>query len=236
LLGSLALPILSGCELDERPMLEEETLAAGSGGSTVSSGGAPNGSAGRAANAGQGGEFAIPDCVFVGKAMPEGCDSLVENPGFSDDVEGWAAENPKILVGWYPEDATDNAESGSIAVNNTLYGDGVGTVTYGAWQCVPVTAGGVYDFAADVFIPEGQDPTGMAGINVYYFDSEDCEGGNKYSFSTDLVTEVGTWVPVRATDVAPGSAHSMFIRLVPVKQFEPLMFRAHFDNVLVRLR
>src|SRR5688572_7843705 len=158
---------LWGCGLDERPMLEERSAAvAGAGGASqggTTSKGAPVGGDG-----GQGAEYTVPDCIFLDDAIPEECESLVQNPGFAKDIHGWEGENVKILVGWYPDDATDSEASGSIAVNNTLSGTTVGTAPYGAWQCIPVTAGGVYDFAADVFIPKGQDPTGMAEINVYY--------------------------------------------------------------------
>jgi len=216
-------------------MLEERSAAmAGAGGTnqagTASKAGADGG------DGGQGVEYTVPDCIFLDEAIPEECESLVQNPGFAKDIEGWEGENVKILVGWYPDDATDSEASGSIAVNNTLSGATVGTAPYGAWQCIPVTAGGVYDFAADFYIPKGQDPTGMAEINVYYYDTAECEGANKYSFSSDPVTKVGSWVPVRATDTAPGGIQSMFVRLVAVKQFQPMMFRVHFDNVLVRLR
>jgi hypothetical protein len=227
--------VVSGCALDTRELQLETSSFAGS----ASTGGGGSGGGG-----GIGQPLGLdapppPACVYAGTEVPAGCETLVSNPGFDQEsgVEGWPGANLRIQTEWRKQDATGVLHSGSMAVDNTLAADSNGDTINGAFQCVPAVAGAVYDVAADVFIPSGQEAAGRAGISVLFYKTADCNAsltGTDMSFTTTLVDAVARWQPVAGRFVVPDGMSSMEITLVSGKPFRPLSFTALFDNVLVQ--
>jgi hypothetical protein len=112
----------------------------------------------------------------------------------------------------------------------------------GARQCIPVTPNGSYDIAARVQVGAGQ--TGTAGINVYFYDDDACQGnfvvppphttttpieGGVAGSWTELATVVPLWIP--------GGVYSMYVRLVANKPpFQTTPLTVLIDDVLVAKR
>src|SRR5688572_17764895 len=241
-LPTLALVLgLGGCAVDDRTLLEQEPMG-GIGGSA--------GSAGTANPGGNGGSAGEPDaapeihCVYVVDQEPEpGCESLVDNPGFHADFDGWEAVDPAVRLGWTDGDPMDNEQSGSIAVNNTLFGAGAGTASGGARQCLEARGGAVYALAADVLIPSAQDfewegglAAAKAAVGIFFYKEPNCGGQTIGNFTTTYVESPDEWTWVRGATPAPPATASMAVRLIAIKPFEQITLKALFDNVLVRER
>jgi hypothetical protein len=226
---------LHACALDSRDLLATQQSSAGSG-----VGGSAN-AAGASASTPGWDSPPPPDCVYVGRAVDPGCETLVTNPGFDQSADGWPPETLSVLVGWNEQDATASPASGSIAVDSTLYSTDVtteGQVILGALQCVGATPGKVYDVRADVFIPE-QNDEGRAGLSVLFYKTTNCNAGlagTDLSFTSELLSAVGVWTPVSGRFVVPADVGSMEVELVVGKQFAPRSFKALFDNVLVQAK
>jgi len=182
----------------------------------------------------------LPVCDYSA-GVSEGCDTLVSNPGFDRDTAGWKAEDTTVAMSWRTDDATENNESGSLSVVNTLYGTAAGFASRAAAQCLTTEPGKSYAFALDVFIPKGQgeglegsDYLASAGLSVIFYTSKQCDEFTLDSKSSELLQEAGVWAHREGRAVAPKSAQSMLIRLVTLKEFQQYSFEAHFDNVLVK--
>jgi hypothetical protein len=161
------------------------------------------------------------------------CETMAPNPGFEADITGWRAPNSTVVLGWDPRDATGSDQSGSMLVNNMLSGKSDHITMDGAYQCFPVTSGGLYEIAADLFVPNGQEQ-GRGGISVLFFEKDDCADANEESFATPFVSGVDEWTHVGATFIVPANIRSMSVRLVAEKAFRPPSFRTLFDNVLIK--
>jgi len=182
----------------------------------------------------------LPICDYSA-GVADGCESLVANPGFSQDTDGWRPEDATVTMSWRADDAAENSDSGSLSVVNSLYGTSAGFASRAAAQCLPTEPGKTYAFALDVFIPKGQgeglegsDYLGSSGLSVIFYTSKHCDEFTLDSKSSDLLQDAGVWAHREGRAVAPKSAQSMSIRLVALKQFQQFKFEAQFDNVLVK--
>lgn len=238
LAGAYFLLSLLGCSLDTRHFGRPVDAAAGSGnfGSSGATG-EPLGSGGAAMLA------PVPnDCDYSKDARPE-CQSMVQNPGFAVDTDGWKTEMGPLTAKWISQDANDDADSGSLALSNAFYGEADGPVALGVFQCLPATAGQTYAIAGDVFVPEGQGEgydggtyTAGAGFSVIFKDDSDCQGHTLSNITSDVVTETEVWMHREASGVAPRGVGSMNVRLITLKNFREYKFEAWFDNVLMKAR
>jgi len=233
-----------GCALDTRTLTE--TTAGGSTAGSAGTSSTPGG--GAALLPGDPPDVDLPTCIYnsAGPVDP-GCETLVDNPGFSTTTEGWAAEPLRIEVNWDPLDAMGNQDSGSIAVTNTLFGKSEGIAPGGGFQCLSVTPGGIYDMAADIFIRPGQGAgdgmgapyVGLAGLSILFWPNATCSESDRSlapSYRSDLVDATEIWTRVQGDAVAPDNAQSMSVRVRTVKPFSEYSFTALFDNVLVQQR
>jgi hypothetical protein len=233
--GLLALGLVAAaasCAVDDRQL---RTLGSAGGGSTAGTNGL-DGGAGDDSVA----PTPLPDCDYSGGVL-DGCETLVANPGFAHDTEGWKAEDATVAMSWNADDATDNSDSGSLTVVNSLYGAADGIASRAAAQCLPTKSGQAYGFALDMFIPEGQGEgldggsyRASAGLSVIFFTSKHCDQFTLASATSDLLEDDGKWAHREGRAVAPQGAESMLIRLVTFKNFQEYNFEARFDNVLVR--
>ena len=182
----------------------------------------------------------LPVCDY-GNGVAPGCDTLVDNPGFTKDTFGWKPEDPTVTMTWSDSDSGANRKSGSMAVVNTLFGEADGTASRGSAQCLPTHAGQAYSFALDIFIPKGQGGgldggayTGSAGLSVLFFTSDQCSDYTLSSATSGVVDESDAWQHREGRAVTPEGAQSMLVRLVTFKNFREFSFEARFDNVLLR--
>jgi hypothetical protein len=203
------------------------------------------------AAAGDSGLAPIPLCSYSRSSIDEGCQTLVENPGFATNVAGWTAENVGISESWVNIDEGKSTSSGSIVVTNSNYSmDNTakgGTAPGGARQCIPITGNTSYDFAVDIYIPAGQGAgykggdgypgnySSFASLSGFFYPDDACaEQSLGKNFASDAVQIAGEWVHVKGTAISPKDVHSMAVRLATGKPFPQYTFEAHFDNVLVR--
>jgi len=245
--GALVCAVLASCAVDDRALLTRSSLGE-SGGANGGSGNSPGlGSSGDSqwSEAGSDEPLLVP-CVYSGDTISAGCETLVKNPGFTSNVASWTAEPSGISEGWNEADAEDDHHSGSLAVLNLNYNitdsAKLGINGGAARQCVPVTAGNVYDLAADIFVPMGQGAgfegsyTSAANLSVFYYEDASCEGRTLSNFTSTPVTQTDTWVHVTGSTTAPKESQSMVVRLATLKPFRQVQFEARFDNVFVRER
>jgi hypothetical protein len=243
-IAGLALLTCASCTLDQRTLQTGDTVDGTGAASGQSAIGTPNGSGGAA------GEATIPTCYFSGSTTAAGCETLVDNPGFTKNVAGWTAEDLSISEGWVDEDAAKASGSGSIVVTNTNYSNDDaakgGTAPGGARQCIPIESNAIYEFAADIYIPAGQGAgfqgvgfpgnyVSFADLSAFFYPDTACaqqsEGKN---FSSDAVQVADEWVHVAGSATSPKDAQSMAVRLATGKPFPQYTFEAQFDNILVR--
>lgn len=206
--------------------------AQGGGGATIDAG---VGVSDANMDGGDGGDAGKQPCVYLGGVIMPGCETLVLNPGFQTNAMGWEPEAPDATAIWHAGDAQASPTSGSLAVTNqtNLASDGFGMS--GARQCLPITAGSTYDFAASLFTGGGQ---GMGGgaMSVFFHDGPDCTGTLSKGAVSPTESTVDAWKSVDLQALAPATAKSMLVRLVAVKPFRQPSLIVRFDNVLVRRR
>lgn len=227
-----AVASVASCAVDDRQLRSLSNAGAGSSaGANALGGGAGDDSVA---------QTPLPDCDYSGGVLG-GCETLVANPGFAQDTEGWKAEDATVAMSWNADNATDDGDSGSLSVVNSLYGAADGIASRAAAQCLPTKSGRTYGFALDVFIPEGQgeglDGGGYrasAGLSVIFFTSKHCDQFTLASATSDLLEDDGQWAHREGRAVAPQGAESMLVRLVTFKNFQEFNFEARFDNVLLR--
>jgi len=223
----------TSCSVDDRQ------LRAGGSAGSVSSAGTP-GLGGEAGQSDGNPPVALPVCDYSAGVDP-GCETLVSNPGFARDTAGWKAEDTTVAMSWKTDNATETAQSGSLSVLNSLYGAADGIASRAAAQCLSTSYGRTYDFALDMFIPEGQGEgldggsyQASAGLSVIFYSSKHCDEFTLASATSDLLEADGSWAHREGHAVAPQGAQSMLVRLVTFKNFQEFNFEAYFDNVLVK--
>jgi hypothetical protein len=238
----LALLIGAGCSLDERTLLTTSAIDGSS-----AAGGQPAQMDSPAAGAlGEAGEAPLPRCLYLGNTVEKGCETLVQNAGFTLNVADWVAEDVGVSEGWLDVDATGSANSGSLVVTNSNYKDDEdakgGTAGGGARQCIPVASSMVYDLAADVFIPDGQSSgfdgnyTSVATLSIFFYPDAKCAEQTIGNFTSDALDSPNEWLHVEGSTQAPKDSQAMAVRLATLKPFRQYSFEAYFDNVFVRER
>lgn len=202
------------------------------GGGAAGGGGVSNGAGG---GAGLGGAPFDSPCGDIDHNSVDDCtETLLLNSRLDTDAGHWAPDANTIQA-WDARDARGKSGSGSILVTNQAPVAAVNTwVLNGTDQCVPVTEGLTYEFAARVMIPEGQG-TGGAGLNVYAFTGAACSDIFLSGQGTSLNVQAGGWAVVEKQIVMPAAARSVLVRLAVSKPFTQVKLSALFDDVLVRV-
>ncbi|HEX2670354.1 MAG TPA: hypothetical protein VHM25_05750 [Polyangiaceae bacterium] len=226
-----------------------ETANAGRGGTTnaggvagsatggnATSGSATGGGVGNAGSAGNGGAAVSFPCGDLNQDSVDDCaQTLVQNSRFDAAVNGWDTE-PSTNQVWDASNATGQPGSGSVKVSNiaTMI-QAVGSLAAGSHQCVPVTPTTNYDFAARVMLAAGE-TSGQAGVNVWLFDDDACQG-NLVTGNMPIIGGVaGSWTVLTGRVWVPGGVHSMWVRLVAIKPFAQPSLSVLIDDVLVAKR
>jgi hypothetical protein len=199
------------------------------------SGGNP-GSAGSVANAGSAGTAVSFPCGDLNLDSIDDCaQTLVQNSRFDDAVNGWDTE-PSTHQVWDATNATGKPGSGSVKVSNTAAMEpAVGSLAAGSHQCVRVSPTTNYDFAARVMLAAGE-TNGQAGVNVWLFDDDACQGNLVIGNMPIIGGIAGSWTTLTGRVWVPGGVHSMWVRLVAIKPFAQPSLSVLIDDVLVAKR
>ena len=194
-----------------------------------------NDSGGMAGAAGSGGALQGIRCPdFNLNALPDCDETIVQNPTFEADDRLWQSDANIALRRDGDVDATNYPPSGSLSVELSLSNtNNSGTVTQGAWQCLPVVAGTRYDAGANVFIAGGQGE-GLAGLMLLFYDGADCAPAPVGILGTKLSLKdtVDRWLTVSLQATAPNGAKSVRVLLTVQKPWPQPTLAALFDNVL----
>jgi hypothetical protein len=199
-----AASLLVGCPLDERSLSPSGTGGSGNAGS------AGTGSAGT--GSGAAGE--------VGS-------TLARWP-FDDGTDGWQAELG-VEQRFSEDDATEESDSGSLEVVNTLAGEGDEVATAGTSYCLAVSEGVSYHVSLAVYLPPNQTIAG-AGFALEFLNAPDCHGLLRGSASL-IVPASGSWQRLEKSAPAPSEAKSVLFRMVVNKVQKHPSLLARFDNV-----
>ena len=202
----------------------------GSGGSA--SGGTASGGTNQAGSLGQAGKLEFPCGDLNQDAVDDCSQTLVQNSRFDSAASGWDAE-PSLTQQWDNSNATDKPGSGSLMLSNSApVAQAIGSIVIGSRQCIPVTPTTNYDFAARVMLAAGE-TSGQAGVNVWLFDDDACQG-NLVSGNTPISGgATGKWTVLSGKFWVPGNVHSMYVRLVAIKPFAQPSLKVLIDDVLV---
>ena len=82
----------------------------------------------------------------------------------------------------------------------------------------------------------GDTNPGEAGINVWFFDDDSCQGNFVAAASPVHGGSVKMWSTLSDKVCSPGAAHSMYVRLFVSKPFSEPPLGALVDDVLVAKR
>lgn len=229
---------------------------AGAAGSDPGVGGALGGAAGASSSTGGGGDGATggthPGTAGAdpgsggnaGAGEPERCpdldengvldcdESVVKNPSFDRDVQGWL-NDVEMELEWEDRDATGQEASGALGATSSYQDDRDGGRLLGARQCVPIVGGDVYEFAAQVNVPEDAGKT-YAGLEMQVYDGPSCSGTPLDKKQSETLFGAGPdWGVAALTYLTPTSGKSVMVRLLWIKPYRQDPVTVLFDNVLV---
>jgi hypothetical protein len=173
-----------------------------------------------------GAAMALPAAgVMFASAAPN---NLIANGTFDNDVAGWDnfGGNPTLY-------------KHSMQITNTYAG--AGGSYYSGWYCVKVKAGTEYVTEADYWVPESAPENSGASLQLHYYASNDCSGGNmtsggEYREGGKLPAQRGDWEHFKFKEVAPDGAKSVRVRASAIKEPQgggsiPGAHVVYFDNV-----
>jgi hypothetical protein len=167
-------------------------------------------------------------------SLPDCSESLVMNPGFDANANGWKAEDGVVVTWDRNGDENGNTSSGGLVVDNQNVISGSFTMA-GGYQCLTVAPAATYAFVAEAAILGGQPAAGAASATFFFYASSDCTGTLAGSAYANQVNAVGACQMVAASVQAPASAHSVAVRLVALKPAAQPSMKVEFDNVLFKL-
>lgn len=162
-------------------------------------------------------------------------ESLVMNPDFKSNVQGWTAE-VDVTAAFATGDGDGNKQSGSMVVTNSIRSNGEGSSMAGARQCIAAMPGKSYALHGQMFIIGGQGMGAQAGVSLQFFAGAGCTGARTGGYTSTLVDRPNLWQVVQGVAAAPAMAGSVEVRLVVVKSFKQDPIRVLFDNILIKAR
>lgn len=171
-----------------------------------------------------------PDLDFNGKG--DCTETLVANPNFVKDVIGWMAGDD-TFVEWSAQNHFDDEPSGSALVSVRGYTDSDGMMQRASSQCVKLKSAGTLQVFANVFYEGGQGEGGPS-LGLFFFGSQDCSGS---PLGVPLQMTAGgadDWETLSAQQITPEGSGSVLVRLAVTKPYRGMVFKASFDNILIR--
>jgi hypothetical protein len=156
--------------------------------------------------------------------------NLVQNPGFTSDLGGWA---PFDFFGlteqWTAIDAGGDVQSGSI--QGTLPASGTFRNPIYASQCVAVQSGKTYLFGTKVLLPSQTTPaTAYATVFVNTYPATGCAGNPSMNIVAPNVTTVDAWTATASSVTTGPSDQSIQVDLRVFAPFDTTLI-SYFDDV-----
>lgn len=209
---------------------------AGTGGGTGAAAGG-----GSEAGSGEGGEGAtgaasglVDGCADLDTDGVADCETtLVENPRFTSDVDGWTPVAGATLT-WDAMNPLDDLPSGSARLGAEVQASGSRRQL--ASQCVPVGGAKLVVAYAQALVEPAEDSEEppRAGLEVSFFQGSACTGTVDGYFETPPSSVTGEWVTVHAGGLSKATTRSMSVALVGLKSVPPSKLDVYFDNVMLR--
>lgn len=159
-------------------------------------------------------------------------ETLVKNPNFVADTQGWSPGD-QAFIEWSTENHFDDLPSGSALVSANGYSDTDGMVQRAATQCVKSDGAAHVEVFANAFVKSGQGE-GLAALSVFFFSSPDCSGSPSGAPLDAHGSLPDVWQTLNAKQSIPESTQSVLVRLAVSKPYRTMVFKALFDNVLIR--
>lgn len=245
--------LVVGCKIDDRVLSRSQPISFDSGplgvgsaggSSSVGTGGSPDGGGSTSSQGDAGGTGGTLDagttpgydgggCFHLGSDGKPDCDAtLMANADFNVDTHAWPQADAFGSSTWRAVDSQGAAASGSLSVTNTYTYDASGMGPSAAAQCVGITGGKTYNFAAQIFIEGGQ-VYGSGEIAVWFYPTPDCSGGPDQAYVAASSDVTGAWTPASGSLISPVSDLSMSIRLGAEKPFRTPKLEVLFDAIRV---
>lgn len=229
--GSLTLTLcLGACSLDDRhlqPASGDEGMAGACAvGESDAGSSAPEGAAGEAASTGL-----VDGCADLDTDGIADCKAtLVQNPSFTSDASGWTPLGDAKLT-WDPRNALDDLPSGSAKLNASAR-------RASAFQCVGLSGAQLVVAYASAFVEPAGDADGPAqtGLEVSFFDSDDCGGTRGGYFETPPSAVTGAWTTIQAGGLSTATTKSASVALVGIKAAFASELNVYFDNVMLKAK
>jgi hypothetical protein len=221
---------LGACSIDERT-LEPRPLTSipGSGGSAQGGGTGSMPEGGAAGADAPDGEGLVQGCADLDTDGVPDCEAtLVQNPTFTSDVDGWTPLGETELT-WQPENALGDLPSGSAELTaSEAHGS--------AYQCVPLTGAYLVIAYASAYVEPGDDPQhpAQAALEVTFFQGADCSGVSDGYFETPASTLTDAWTTVQAGGPSKDTTLSASIALVGLQREASADYSIYFDNVMLK--
>jgi hypothetical protein len=217
----MALALLGACANDDRSLLTAEDRQA-----TEPKGG----------RAGSPNRASAPNCPDLdGNGVPDCTETLVSNPSFDSDSSHWRPDE-NVAQSWLPMDATPSASSssGSLRVENSLFGEVPTLAIAGTSQCIAISGGSPIEAYVQLALASGGATDSAGALETDFYSSEDCSGDIQMSRGSNSALTDSEWRSIGLSEEAPQTAHSLQVRLVAIKPFSDSALSVLFDNVLVR--
>lgn len=233
---SIALALALGvtaCAVDDRTLEQQPLALAGTGGTSSNTGGTtsvPEG--GAAGDDGLDGEGLVGGCADLDTDGIPDCEAtLVQNPTFTSDVEGWTPLGESELT-WRPENALGDLPSGSAELTTET------EIRASASQCVALEGAQLVIAYASAFVEAGDDAEqpSKAELEVTFFRGEGCSGVSDGYFVTPPSTLAGAWTTIQAGGTSKDTTLSASIALVGMKTETNAALSIYFDNVMLKVQ
>jgi len=227
--------VVAACAVDDRTLEPQPTLPVTGTGGTGNTGGAastPEGGAAGDDGSNGDGEGLIDGCADLDTdGVPDCQATLVENPTFTSDVDGWTALGEAELT-WQPDNALGDLPSGSAELTSES------EIRASAYQCVPLEGALLAIAYASAFVEPGADAErpSKAELEVTFFRGEGCSGVSDGYFVTPPSTVAGAWTTIQAGNVSKDTTKSASIALVGLRTDTVATLSIYFDNVMLKVQ
>jgi hypothetical protein len=214
-----------GCALDRRE-LHAARPSGGAAGEAVPSAGQPPDGGASANGSSESSEGLVDGCADLDTDGIADCTTtLLENSGFSENVDAWHALSGSELS-WQPKNALGDLPSGSALLASSFSKSS-------ASQCVPLAGERLVIAYASAFV-EGEAELGQATLEVSFFEDPACGGESVKYFETPPSTRVNSWTTIQAGALSTSRTASVSVTLVGHKPNGAEQSHVYFDNVMLK--
>lgn len=222
----------AACAVDDRTLEKQPPLTApGTGGTNDTGGSTSVAEGGAAGDLKADGEGLLGGCADLDTDGVPDCEAtLVQNPTFTADVDGWTALGDAELT-WQPENALGDLPSGSAELTTET------EIRASAYQCVPLEGAQLVIAYASVLVEPAVDaePPSKAELEVTFFRGAGCSGVSDGYFVTPPSATAGDWTVVQAGGTSKETTQSASIALVGRRETDAAL-SIYFDNVMLKVQ